>query len=320
MKAGLLDQVKEKHTCTAWNRYKRNRTDDNWKMFVRARNETTRCVREAKRYFERRIAVEVKTNQKRFWNMVRVKYMTKPVITEIDYNGVKIIDDADKAECLNQFFASVFTEENTSIILADIDNITYLETITVTEQKVKKLLAKLKTNKSPGPDGIHNKVIYEAREQLLYPLTEMFRTSIETGDIPPEWKMADIVPIFKKGLKSDPNNYRPVSLTSTIGKLLETLVRNAIQDHLVCNKLMCDEQHGFRSGRSCCTQLLEVINDWSQAIDDGDTVDTVYLDYRKAFDSVPHLRLLSKLESYGIKGSLLRWIKNFLTGRIQSGH
>ena len=80
---------------------------------------------------------------------------------------------------------------------------------------------------------------------------------------------------------------------------------------------MCDEQHGFRSGRSCCTQLLEVINDWSQAIDDGDTVDTVYLDYRKAFDSVPHLRLLSKLESYGIKRSLLRWIKNFLTGRIQ---
>ena len=108
----------------------------------------------------------------------------------------------------------------------------------------------------------------------------MFRTSIETGDIPPEWKMADVVPIFKKGLKSDPNNYRPVSLTSTIGKLLETLVRNAIQDHLVCNKLMCDEQHGFRSGRSCCTQLLEVINNWSQAIDDGDTVDTVYLDYR----------------------------------------
>ena len=228
MKAGLLDQVKEKH--------KRNRSDDNWKMFVRARNKTTR-------YFERRITVEVKTNQKSFWNMVRDKYMTKPGITEIDYNGVRIIDDADKAECLNQFFASVFTEENTSIMpkLADIDNITYLETITITEQKVKKLLAKLKTEKSPGSDGIHNKVIYEAREQLLYPLTEMFRTSMETGDIPPEWKMADVVPIFKKGLKSDPNNYRPVSLTSTIGKLLETLVRNAIQDHLVCNKLMCDE-------------------------------------------------------------------------------
>ena len=103
---------------------------------------------------------------------------------------------------------------------------------------------------------------------------------------------------------SSVNNYRPVSLTSTIGKLLETLVRNDIQDHLVCNKLMCDEQHGFRSGRSCCTQLLEVINDGSQAIDDG--VDTVYLDYCKAFDSAPHLSLLSKLESYGIKGSLLR--------------
>ena len=204
MKAGLLDQVKEKHS--AWNRYKRNRSDDNWKVCVRARNKTTRCVREAKRYFERRIAVEVKTNQKSFWNMVRDKYMTKPGITEIDYNGVRITEDADKAECLNQFFASVFTEENTSIIpkLANIDNITYLETLTVTEQKVKKLLAKLKTDKSPGPDGIHNKVIYEGREQLLYPLTELFRRSIETGDIPPEWKMADVVPIFKKGLKSDP--------------------------------------------------------------------------------------------------------------------
>ena len=226
---------------------------------------------------------------------------TKPGITEIDYNGDRIIDDADNAECINQFFASVFTEENTSTIpkLADTDNITYLETLTVTEQKVKKLLAKLKTDKSPGPDGIHNNVIYEAREQLLYPLTELFRTTIETGDIPPEWKMADVVPIFKKGLKSDPNNYRPVSLTSTIGKLLESLVRSAVQDHLVCNKLMCHDQHGlpFRSGRSCCTQLLEVINDWSQSIDDGDTVDTVYLDYRNAFDSIPHLRLLSKLES-----------------------
>ena len=95
--------------------------------------------------------------------------------------------------------------------------------------------------------------------------------------------MADVVPYLKKGLKSDPNNYRPVSLISTISKLLETfwkllVFRNAIQDHLVCNKLMCDAQHGFRSGRSCCTQLLEVNNDWSQAIYDGDAVDTVYLD------------------------------------------
>ena len=113
-----------------------------------------------------------------------------------------------------------------------------------------------------------------------------------------------LVGVMYRSPNSSVNNYRPVSLTSTIGKLLETLVRNASQDHLVCNKLMCDEQHGFRSGRSCCTQLLEVINDWSQAIDDG--VDTVYLDYCKAFDSAPHLSLLSKLESYGIKGSLLR--------------
>ena len=91
--------------------------------------------------------------------MVRDKYMSKPGITQLDYNRVRITDDADKAECLNQFFASVFTEENTPTIpkLADIDNVTYLETLTVTEHKVKKLLAKLKTDKSPGPDDIHKK-------------------------------------------------------------------------------------------------------------------------------------------------------------------
>ena len=108
--------------------------------------------------------MEIKTNPKSFWNVVRDKYMSKPGITEIDYDGVRISDDADKAECLYQFFASVLTEENTFTIpkLTDIDNITYLETLTVTEQKVKKLLAKLKTDKSPGPDGIHNKVIFKA--------------------------------------------------------------------------------------------------------------------------------------------------------------
>ena len=107
--------------------------------------------------------------------------------------------------------------------MSDIDNITYLKTLTVTEHKVKQLLAKLKTDRSQGPDGIHYKVIYEARDQLLYPLTELFRTSTETGDIPAEWKMAYVVPMFKKGLKSDPNNYRPVSTTPTVGKLLETV-------------------------------------------------------------------------------------------------
>ena len=123
-----------------------------------------------------------------------------------------------------------------------------MDSLDITDAKVKKLLAKLKTDKFPGPDCIYNKVIYmyEAREKLHCPLTELFR-SIRSGEIPPEWKMADVVPIFKKGLKSDPNNYRPVSLTSTVGKFLETLVRDAIQAHLRNNKLIYDEQHGFRS-------------------------------------------------------------------------
>ena len=133
--------------------------------------------------------------------MVRDKNKSKAGITELEYNEMMFTEDIDKAECLNGFFSSVFTREDTRIIprLQEKESITVLESLEVTETQVKKLLAKLKTDKSPGPDCIHNKVIYEAREQLLSPLTELFRSSIKSGEIPPEWKMADVVPIFKKG-------------------------------------------------------------------------------------------------------------------------
>ena len=131
------------------------------------------------------------------------------------------------------------------------------------------------------------------------------------------WKTAEVVPIFKKGKKSDPNNYRPVSLTSSVCKLVETVIRDAIFKHLESNELLTDAQYGFRKGRSCCTQLLDSMKDWANAIDEGYSMDIIYLDYRKAFDSVPHERLLNKLEAYGIKGEIHRWIRNFLIGRTQ---
>jgi hypothetical protein len=98
---------------------------------------------------------------------------------------------------------------------------------------------------------------------------------------------------------------------------METLVRDSVTNPMAQNELWCDEQYGFRSKRSCCTQLLEVINDWTEAMDSGKPMDAVYLDYRKAFDSVPHERLLNKLSAYGIRGKVLGWIRNFLTNRKQ---
>ena len=123
--------------------------------------------------------------------------------------------------------------------------------------------------------------------------------------------------IYKKGKKTDPGNYRPVSLTSVISKIMESIVRDAIVIHLMKNGLITDDQHGFVPGRDCMTQLLVCIEDWTRRLETNKAFDVIYTDFSKAFDSVPHERLFVKLESLGISGDVLKWIKSFLRGRTQ---
>ena len=264
--------------------------------------------------------MEIKSNPKNFWNMVNRKTKMKPGITDLETKeGNKITDDKQKAEELNNFFVSVFTKENIQNvpILEQRDFESSLETVRISDQQMGFLLKKLKIDKSPGPDNIHNRILFEGRNELQGYLTNICNKSLEQGELPAMWKTAEVVPIFKKGKKSDPNNYRPVSLTSSVCKLVETVIRDAIFKHLESNELLTDAQYGFRKGRSCCTQLLDAMKDWVNAIDEGYPTDIIYLDYRKAFGSVPHERLLNKLEAYGIKGEIHRWIRNFLIGRTQ---
>ena len=113
------------------------------------------------------------------------------------------------------------------------------------------------------------------------------------------------------------NNYRPVSLTSITCKILESFITDAIRNYMEKNNLFSKCQHGFRQHRSCVTQLLEVLNDLTTFIENQQDIDIIYLDFSKAFDSVPHQRLLNKLQAYGIDGNLLKWISNFLNNRKQ---
>ena len=136
-----------------------------------------------------------------------------------------------------------------------------------------------------------------------------------------EWKKATVVPIFKKGCRKDPANYRPVSLTSVVGKILEAIIRDQLMDHLESQGLLSDEQFGFikdSSHGSCALQLLKVVDFWNDSLDEGHNTDVFYTDFRKAFDSVSHKRLLSKLEAYGVKGVAYSWIAEFLDNREQA--
>ena len=189
------------------------------------------------------------------------------------------------------------------------------EDTTITEDKEQ--LSRLNTNKAPGPDGIHPYVLRELAAEIAYPVCKLYNQSLEEGTLPEDWTIAIVTPIFKKGKKKDPTNYRPVSLTSVLGKVMEKLVRASIVDHLEQNNLISNDQHGFVMGRSCVTHLLEVMDEWTTALEEGSSLDVIYMDFKKAFDSVPHSRLISKLNALGVQGIILQWSAAFLTGRSQ---
>ena len=145
------------------------------------------------------------------------------------------------------------------------------------------------------------------------PLSLLFTKSLESGILPQDWKSAQVTPIFKKGDRHSPNNYRPISLTSPIIRLMESIIYELFSS----NHLLCVNQHGFVPGRSCTTQLLIAMDYWTKALEQGIPVDIVYLDFKKVFDSVPHTRLLKKLQAYGIGGKLYNWLCNYFTHRKQ---
>jgi hypothetical protein len=182
--------------------------------------------------------------------------------------------------------------------------------------QVQEVLRKLKANRASGPDGVNVNVLRRCPE-LGVPLSILFNHSIQSGTLPIDWKSANITPLFKKGSRQIPNNYRPVSLTSQVVKILERLVFKEIIECVKINKTISCHQHGFQEGCSCITQLLECIYDWTNNIYDKSQTDIVYLDFAKAFDVVPHLRLIHKLKQVGIRGHILQWIQSFLTGRRQ---
>jgi hypothetical protein len=129
---------------------------------------------------------------------------------------------------------------------------------------------------------------------------------MDTGGVPEDWKSANVTPIFKKGAKSEPGNYRPVSLTSICCKLLESMLRDVLMDHLERNKLINQSQHGFMPKKSCGTNLLEFLETVTREVDKGRPVDVVFLDFAKAFDKVAKERLLQKLKAHGVQGNILR--------------
>ena len=320
MTGAVRNSVKKKHAL--FQRYLKSKASYDYQRYIKCRNECNSIIKKAKRQYEKDIALKCKDNPKQFWRYVKNKTKSLTSISPLDKgNGDLVVADKDKANVLNSFFSSVFTKEDLSDFppedLGSRSDGALLTEILITPAAVRDRLAGLCANKAQGPDGLPPRVLKELCSPLAHPLSVLFNKSIETGKIPLDWKNADVVAIFKKGTRSDPGNYRPVSLTCVLCKVLENFVRDSVVNYMSDLNLYSDSQHGFRKKRSCVTQLLEVMEQLTNCFDDGYPVDMVYLDFRKAFDSVPHKRLLCKMKYYGISGKVIDWVEDFLSDRVQ---
>nr|XP_054757211.1 cylicin-1-like [Lytechinus pictus] len=230
-----------------------------------------------------------------------------------------VSDSSTKASLLNKQFSSVFNgnEDITSIPQKGPSPYKSMEPIDVSPAGVYKLLHDLNPHKASGPDMIPARLLKELALELTPIFVHFYQASLNQGTIPEDWKKGNIVPVFKKGDRSLPENYRPVSLTSIVCKTLEHIVCSSFMKHLDLHHTLSDAQHGFRKRRSCVTQLVKFVDDLASTIDRRGQTDAILLDFSKAFDKVPHQRLLYKVGYYGIRDEVHLWLADFLSQRSQ---
>jgi len=182
----------------------------------------------------------------------------------------------------------------------------------IQEEAVNDLLCHLDTHKSVGPDGIHPRVLRELSEELAKPLSIIYQQSWLTGEVSGGWRLTSVTPIYKKGRKEDLRNYRTVSLTLMLGKIMEQFILNALIRHVQDNQGIKPSQHGFMKGRSCLTNLISFYDQETHLVDEGKAVSVIYLDFGKALDIVPHSILLEKLAAHDLDGCMFCWEKKWL--------
>ena len=243
---------------------------------------------------------------KKFWAHVKNTSKCNRIPEIIRYKNEIFSNTKTKADMFNSFFYDQFSEPSSYDIHIDFD-IDREEYIDFSTERVNQLLKDININKACGPDAIPGIVLKHCSSSISTPLSRLFKSIYDTGLVPNDWKEANVVPIHKKGDKCDITNYRPISLTCLVSKIMEKIV----QDELLAltRDQLNEHLHGFLANKSCTTNLISLSDSINTALHNKIGMDIIYFDFQKAFDTVRHDLILMKLKNqFNINGCLLRFI------------
>ena len=299
-----------------WAEYKRTDNIGAYRQYKHIRNTCTKAIREDRLQFQTKLIDRFVSNPKSLFSYAASLRQGKTGVSQLLGPNGPTNNDSDAANLLAEHYSRTFqlthinhTDESFTCTC------TGLSEVDLSADLVLRKLQNLKKDTSPGPDMVHSAVLREAASILATPLSVMFAHSLSRGKLPEIWKLAHITPIFKGGRRSEPSSYRPVALLSIPSKIMESLVFDGILEHLSSSKFFSPQQHGFRKGHSCTTNLLTAVDEWKTILDRKGKVDVIYLDFSKAFDRVNHACLIKKLGRLGIKPPLIDWITSYLENR-----
>ena len=299
-----------------WKKWKSTGKDDD-----RARyNELTKNCRKAIRCFYSRVELNLMKGGKigSLYRYIGRRIYSRTGVDELLLDdGTTTRDRGVMTDAFNRYFSSVFTLDDGQTPVFPSQTSAELYDINFSPEVVFDTLCHLQPSISSGCDGIPNILLKNCATSLAQPLSHIFEMSFRERRLPRDWKIAIVTPIHKKGPTSIPGNYRPISITSTSCRVMERIVNRSLMQFLLNNNLIDKSQHGFTPGSSTVTNILECADRWSEVIQARQSLDVIYLDFKKAFDSVSHLKLLQKVAAYGVRGDLLSWLTDFLNSRFQ---
>ena len=302
-----------------WDRFRKTRRREDLLKYETAKQQVKKSLDEEYLKYLDGMFDETRKGTKKLWSFVKSKKKDRIGIPALLSDSKLVTSAQEKAEVLATQYESVFTKEQLDQMPdKGMSPFPVLKDIVFSKQGVVKLLKAQDPTKAVGPDQVPTVILKEYADVLSPLVTDIFTRCLESGDVPLDWLDANITGIYKKGSKVNPANYRPVSLTCVTCKIMEHIIFTSIMEHVEKHHVLKHYQHGFRKGHSCVSQLLNTVEEISRELDAQNQNDVLILDFAKAFDTVPHQRLLYKLDYYGIRGNTLRWIENWLTQRHQT--